>query len=192
MKTAFSPWWQQRFGALLPLGHVLREGLPGRWLRIHSLPGSKRYPETEDEYRELLRRQTTVAAELLGLDSSCYVVTPSYESSELDAVRPTDEFSVERMVCAMSGVTDPDPVVEFPTDQVWLWVTECEWSPDSESTALRRIADDELRALWCNRATGEIFAPYDGGVDLIVASPERRETLKGRYGDWLSARSDGL
>jgi hypothetical protein len=54
------------------------------------------------------------------------------------------------------------------------------------------IAEDRLRALWLETNSGEIYAPYDGGADLILADPGRRDALAGRYRDWLSARPDGL
>lgn len=54
------------FGELPPVGHVLRSAIAERWLRIHSLPHSKRYAETEPEYDELLRRHNELALEVLG------------------------------------------------------------------------------------------------------------------------------
>ena len=40
--------------------------------------------------------------------------------------------------------------------------------------------------------TGEVFAPYDGGADLIVRSSERAKALRAGFVDWLSGRADGL
>jgi hypothetical protein len=59
-------------------------------------------------------------------------------------------------------------------------------------TALRAVADDRVRALWVSEVTGEVFAPYDGGADLIVMSGERAELLRGTFASWLSPRTDGL
>lgn len=53
-------------------------------------------------------------------------------------------------------------------------------------------AEDRLRAAWLGTSSGEVFAPYDGGVDLILANEGRRDALAGKYGDWLSGRPDGL
>lgn len=39
--------WTTYFSELAPVGHVLRKALPDRWLRVHSLPQSKRYPESD-------------------------------------------------------------------------------------------------------------------------------------------------
>jgi hypothetical protein len=48
--------WERHFGALPPVGHLLRRAIPPRWMRIHSLPGSQRYAEGDLEYVELLSR----------------------------------------------------------------------------------------------------------------------------------------
>ena len=37
-----------------------------------------------------------------------------------------------------------------------------------------------------------VIAPYDGGVDVIVDSTEKRDRLKAKYVDWLSDREDGM
>jgi len=60
--------WKAHLGDLAPVGHLMRVALPDRWLRIHSLPDSKRYAETADEYAELLRRHNEVVSEILGAD----------------------------------------------------------------------------------------------------------------------------
>lgn len=38
----------------------------------------------------------------------------------------------------------------------------------------------------------EVFAPYDGGVDAIVHSRARRDTLKAQFSAYLSPLPSGL
>src|SRR5229473_7813616 len=57
--------WTAAWGDCRPVGHELRGCLRDRWVRFHSLPGSKRCAGNEGEYAELLRRHQTVLAELL-------------------------------------------------------------------------------------------------------------------------------
>ena len=45
-----------------------RGGTGQRWVRFHSLPGSKRYADDEEEYAELMCRHLAVLAELLSLE----------------------------------------------------------------------------------------------------------------------------
>ena len=49
----FAEAWSARYGDTPPVGWRLREQYGGRagsrWFRIHSLPGSKRYPDTPED-----------------------------------------------------------------------------------------------------------------------------------------------
>ena len=40
----FLETWAEWFPDAPPVGFLLREAVPDRWLRIHSLTGSRRYP----------------------------------------------------------------------------------------------------------------------------------------------------
>lgn len=48
-----SRWVEHPFCQAFPVAHLMREHFPECWLRIHSLPGSKRYPESDAE-REIV------------------------------------------------------------------------------------------------------------------------------------------
>jgi hypothetical protein len=39
---------------------------------------------------------------------------------------------------------------------------------------------------------GWLYAPYDGGADVIAASPDHRDRLRRAHADWLSAHRSGL
>ncbi|MFD7002461.1 hypothetical protein ACFWA5_40990 [Streptomyces mirabilis] len=45
------------------------------------------------------------------------------------------------------------------------------------------ITDTELR---------RIHHPYDGGADVVLATPAERDRLRGRHTDWLSGHPAGL
>ncbi len=55
-----------------------------------------------------------------------------------------------------------------------------------------RSRTTEARAMWVHSSTGEVFAPYDGGVDVVFSSVERRDLHRQRFSAWLSSRPDGL
>lgn len=58
--------WEHRAGEAIPTSWSLREHLAHRWVRFHSLPGSKRDAETEAEEEILLDRHHEVLAALRG------------------------------------------------------------------------------------------------------------------------------
>ena len=75
--------WPTAWGDCRPIGHELRSCLHDRWVRFHSLPGSKRYAGSKKEYAEILGRHLTVLAELLardgtGAERELLVVTASW------------------------------------------------------------------------------------------------------------------
>ena len=59
-------------------------------------------------------------------------------------------------------------------------------------TLLDAIAADVQRALWVSARSGAVFAPYDGGADLIVPSEVERDALAETFAAWRSPRPDGL
>lgn len=60
--------WERLWPGAEPLGHVLRVEYADRWVRVHSLPESKRYADSAAEYDEILRRHRTILRELHGSD----------------------------------------------------------------------------------------------------------------------------
>ena len=62
--------WAKAWGECRPVSYELRSCLQDRWVRFHSLPGSKRYANNDDEYNELMHRHLTVLAELLSHDGA--------------------------------------------------------------------------------------------------------------------------
>lgn len=63
---ALTAAWARSWPDADPIGHQVRAAYPDRWIRFHTLPGSKRYAEPVGEYAEIARRQRVVLAELLG------------------------------------------------------------------------------------------------------------------------------
>lgn len=192
--SVFPPWWTERFGETAPIGHRLRTAFPHRWLRIHSLPDSRRYPEGEQEQELLLQRQDAVARETLGSD--CRLIAPVFEASSVGTSAALDGFP-DRLFQCIASYRDPGDRDGFGENvdvsfDVSFWATHARWSIVAERGLLLAIAEDEVRALWLDTASGEVFAPYDGGVDVIVSDSARRDRLKSKFADWLSARPDGL
>lgn len=81
LRPELSALWQERWPLSPPLAHELKNLYPDRWVRFHSLPGSKRYAEDEAEYEILLHRHNTVLNELFA-ERRVYVVSASYGTAE--------------------------------------------------------------------------------------------------------------
>lgn len=175
----FAGWLRARFGGTPPLGFCLRTDHRERWLRLHSLPGSKRYAETNAEHREVRERARAAARELLPTGSPVLLVGCEPALPEVPALR------FERLGTWAHPLLDDEPCE--------LWAAQTSWPHEGSQALADAIARDERRAAWFSLRTGEVFAPYDGGIDLIVESPARAAALRRVFPhDWFSPRADGL
>ena len=52
--------WQRWFPGCEPIAYHMRDAFSDRWVRFHSLPGSKRYPEDAAEYATVLERHNVI------------------------------------------------------------------------------------------------------------------------------------
>ncbi|WP_375434866.1 hypothetical protein [uncultured Hymenobacter sp.] len=92
----FNTFWQRTYPGTIPLSYPLRDEYPTRWLRTHSLPGSKRYPSSADEWETLLAWQNTVLAEVLQLEERVMLVTGEHDFDSLHTKSPLEwQFSAD-------------------------------------------------------------------------------------------------
>ncbi|WP_375479364.1 hypothetical protein [uncultured Jatrophihabitans sp.] len=177
--------WETRFGQLNP-GWPFRGLDSDRWVRFHSLPGSKRYADTDDEHQEVLRRHRTVLNELLAHQpvETLIVIGTDWDHRDL-----------------MSGKTKQSmpgawPWRQLPEDEYWervryIWVTSG-LASEVLDRLLASVADDRAKAIISDAELSWIYAPYDSGADVWLETRFERDLLRDRHEDWLSSRQDGL
>ena len=186
--------WQRWFPEVDPVAHRLRAAFPDRWVRFHSLPGSKRYPEGEAEYAMVLARHNRILGELTAPGREVVLLSTGYSDSpapvrlqpELQALDPhaLPWWSVP-MHKSDEGYTDPTYWHVFAS--VW------EWQPGLLDPVVRLVADDALANIMVVAPDCRwLLHPYDGGMDVVTESSAVRDCLKSSYAGWLSAREDGL
>ncbi len=165
------------------------------WVRFHSLPESKRYADTSAEREILLYRANTLASEILGEDGACWLVqtkwvTPegSFDvADEFDPFRACREFGLS---FAFRFLADEGDGEEHPWD---VHAGPTRWREGTFDDLLWAIANEQAGpTLWMSQATGAVFAPYDGGVDLFLPNAGTALELKQRHSDWLSDHPLGL
>ncbi|MFD8545175.1 hypothetical protein [Streptomyces sp. NPDC059649] len=161
-------------------------------MRFHHLPGSKRYPETEDEYAVVLDRNNTVLDELFA-GTDVYVVTTAW-SSEPDGpqcpARRREVHADGSLWMTIANEADSDP--EFHT-YTHLYADRRPWQRGTVDGILREVADDALNGVLITDTTLQrIHHPYDGGADVILTSSDERDRARNRHVDWLSQHPTGL
>ncbi|MBF0371066.1 MAG: hypothetical protein HQL52_16575 [Magnetococcales bacterium] len=197
----FRAWWDQRFQGIAPVGWAIRKALPQRWLRIHSLPESKRYPENEEEYAILLDRHNQAATEVLGAGNDCILLFSSFGvepgPAQFSEPLPSPHLDLVQRLQEVPGNENPFDDPDSPDDPEPLFLRQSMvgtiWQSGAFDTLLREAAEDHLlHQLFISLATEELYAPYDGGADLIFATTEKRDAYREKWSSWLSTHPEGL
>jgi hypothetical protein len=182
----FVSTWRRWFPTEPPIGHVLREACHDRWFRIHSLPNARRYPETEPEFAELLRRHKAVATELLGEGRRCFLAVR-------DDPGERESWTPACLALPFSSAMDVPANELTGEDACVIQVSEGVWTLGAYEPIVRDIAEDRgPRVLWLAPETGGVYAPYDGGADFILPDRAQRDALAVRYRDWAGTGPGGL
>ena len=191
-ESEFIDYWNKVYPQSFPINHELKWVYPDRWFRIHSLPESKRYAESSDEYRIILDRQNQLINDLIGEESEIAISFGLYTNDITnDNYKELTDFG--EFLKVLSIDLHKERPEEYEDEMYFdIYVKTENWKNGNRDEILKAIADDEIRAMFVCQTKKCIIAPYDGGVDVIVDSTEKRDSLKKKYSDWLSDREDGM
>ena len=188
MIEEIAKFWKEGLNDFEPLAHELKFAFQDRWVRFHSLPESKRYPENEPEYQEIFDRYNALLVELGQSSRTVFVVLPEYSENEV-ALHPAEEF---RSVFPHSEYWRTIDQLEECGVYWHLHVAEVKIPSEKLNSVFRLVANDEVRnILVVLPKDRSVFHPYDGGVDIISPSVEAREELKNKHKAWLSSHPEG-
>lgn len=192
----FSNFWQQYFPKCLPVSSLFRCDLTDRWFRFHSLPESKRYAENGNEVAELLVRQNTVLLDVIGEDRECILVFGNYSSSPSleDECPGASNFELQEFIKLSKQEFDPEEL-EADEEPIYLslYCGKYKLKRNSLDEVLLCVAEEQIVNFFVmSYERQRIFAPYDGGVDVILKDAKEREEFKEKYKDWLSIHPKGL
>jgi len=176
--------WHVYFPNCEPVAHRLRTAFPSRWVRFHSLPESKRYPEDEGEYATMLDRQNRVLDELVGPEASVVLLTTEYSgypgTVEVSPAAPELRM-IDRDAKPWRGVPMHVLDGDFPEPSYWhVLASEWSWRPGVLDPILRLVADDDVRdVMILHPGCRWLFHPYglpvaNGPKTTLRTSSERR------------------
>lgn len=195
-REQFKSLWTTRYPKAIPISHSFRHDYNDRWFRIHSLPESKRYPNSDSDWEILLNRQNLIITDILGDNAKIVIVTGLYHHVDLGEPDPINNVnSIEQFQFIDLGNIDLHKLRPEEYEQGDIYkpmFCEAVWHKDKYDNVLRDIAQDNVRMFFISLDQDVVVAPYDGGIDLILKDIETRDKYKIKYGDWLSDREDGL
>ena len=181
---ALTRLWGERWPGCSKLPYELRRS-PDRWVRFHTLPASKRHPETAAEYSTVLGRHNTILAELAG-DSPVLVMTAGY--SDRPEPRGPVRYAVTEAVHPGASYWSSVRINGDPGFETWmhLYVSRLCWSAGCVDPLLRLVADNVIAdVLLADAGLRWLYHPYDGGMDVVTASAVERDALSDGHRDWL-------
>ena len=128
-------WLRLEHGDLPPVGHALRWRYADRWTRFHSLPESKRYPDSDEEMELLVHRHMAVADTLFAEGEAIFVfvsrLLPDVADYEVEAPNWLSTNDAPQATRANPGE------VELEDDDRYLtWAAEVEWKPQIFDTVV--------------------------------------------------------
>jgi len=203
-KEQFQHFWKDNYGNLPPVGYVLRARLLAeRWFRIHSLPNSKRYADSDKEMRIILNRQNALISDLIG-DKHNYILMLAFFSNSANPDL-TSIFKTPNLIL-LDSIRLNSVMPDFFDEELYLFtgLLNRVWETGSIDDYLKHAADNgRFIAFNCNACdlcvillvdieNNRIIAPYDGGVDIFLRTQSERDNFKAKYKDWLSPIESGL
>ncbi len=187
---AFDRFWKRTYPDAPPVGYMLREAYVERWFRIHTLPNSERYPESDEEMAEILRRHHTLLTDVIGAASFVLVLTGYSETPRpvLSNEWLRDSYPDSQPFASIKMNTEAD------AETYWhFFMVTRRGEPNAFDDLLRRVAEEIVaNVLFVNLDNSAIYAPYDGGADVILPSSPLRDAMRERYATWLSTEPTGL
>jgi len=139
-----------------------------------------------------LRRHNELALEVLGARDRAILFLQAWGTAA-DFAPTFSEFGWAAQLELKSATPTVYPSPEVDDPNLVVAGFSIPWSPRAWDSLLRDVADDRLPSVvLLNPATGEAYAPYDGGADLFLSNSERVATLAARWASWLSRHPDGL
>jgi hypothetical protein len=198
-EIAFDDYWNSNFPGCPPVSYDFKWRLQDRWFRFHSLPDSKRYADNKAEIEELLMRQNTVLLDVIGKDAECVLVAGDWSESADEVMNYSECPILARfMKYSLPSISkqdfDPEPEDDdFTPVYLRLAYGHHTLQEDSLNEVLLCVADEQISNFFVvDFNKSRIFAPYDGGVDIVLRNNLERDEFRDKYSKWLSKRPDGL
>jgi hypothetical protein len=185
-KENIQSYWNLNFAECPPINYLFKIYYTNRWLRIHSLPNSKRYSDTDAEWDILLSTQNAILEDVFEDEDSICLFTGAY--SNIDITFPENNLSDNEALKvfdfrALEKIDLYAMTKEYTEENTFYtpYFTTNLFKRKSYNELLKSIANDEIRAFFLNPKINTIVAPYDGGLDIIYKDTETRDFYKNKY-----------
>lgn len=153
MTAGLTAAWEGRWSGIRPIGHELSYAQPGRWIRFHSLPESKRYADTEAEYAEILATSGAAEHWRSVLTDDSLPDEPQWTHLFVQSMRLDDE----RLSRLLRLVADDGTAGVIVADRDWRWL----YHPYDGGADVGSLADGRAVLLRCCTCSCGRAAPQE-------------------------------
>ena len=164
-----------------PVPFIMREQADW-WFRIHSLPDSKRYPETNEEWEILLLRHREISNSILLNGSVCRLTYAQFSGFDFPkAELPHLKWQFYKKI----GDNE---------DSLDTWISdETIWDFQISEAWIRKRSNDELGMIgFHSTESNSIYFPYNGGADIFSLNETLLSNIQKRFSKWRSPLESGL
>ncbi len=161
---------------------------------MHSLPSAKRYGASGFEHAEVRRRHRAVAKDVLGENVHSVILFDdecdgrNVSNAAQAAGMPSGHFP--KLWQLSPDWWDEDTgVFACP---ICIFGAEGSLNPAQFDRLVDEVSNARCQFVVTDFHSGRVYAPYDGGADLIYSTEAERDVAAERFSDWLSDREDGL
>ena len=138
----FRSFWSDNYPDSYPIGHELKWIYKDRWFRIHSLPESKRYAESEDEYKIILERQNKLITDIFGEELDFFILIGLYTNDITNENYTYLDYLNQFIKVETIDLHKIRPD-EYKNKLFYdIYVKKAKWEEDLFNDSLKRIADD--------------------------------------------------
>lgn len=197
-KNTFLEKWHQKFEKLPLVSHTFKDLAQENFVRIHSLPESKQYPENIVDIEELLKRQNLLISDLIGDNNDYYLVVADFVGNLKKTQKKllVEKYSNYLDIASFELFFEVDLVQALPEYYelnidgsslgLTLAVAEKKWEKNSIDQLLIAVAEDIFdNLLIISKEKKIILAPYDGGIDVVLENKKSVKNFLEKYQDWL-------
>jgi hypothetical protein len=169
------------FEACYPVPFLMKEYRQDWWFRIHSLPDSKRYPTTTEDWAVLMLRHQELADAVLTAGSRCRILY----SQRATAPFPQDALPAIDWKHFRSVGEDEDRLA--------CWAASIQWRFEDFAEVVRKKVEDQIvHVAFHSLQTDSLYCPYDGGADVFSLNTEFLAAIRSRFRGWRSPHPLGL
>jgi hypothetical protein len=184
------------FGALPPTSPRIRERSE-EWVRFHSFPALQRYPASDADRQQLLRRHDRVIRTLRQQFGRGRLIGLAVGIAPWQGITADGQpVTVHHVPTVLPGLRHMFNSLH-PYDESFGTYGELYATDQLTMRRLRRellrqtlVLDSDIAVIDESARWG--YAPYDGGADVLLTSSRDRDLLRRQHTDWLSPLESGL